>query len=100
MPLACSFSASPSALFIPPAASTNLSWICTGGLGATACTVSKAGGAVLTTGGATGSVPNAPIVSTQYNLNCTNSGTGTTDSKAVSVTVNGLIIKEIPPVRN
>jgi hypothetical protein len=99
-PFSCTFQAAPTALFIPPAASTNLSWMCLGGSGFTSCTVRKVGGVVLATGGASGNVSNSPPATSQYSLNCTNSGTSATDNKTVTVTVNGLIIHEIPPVPN
>jgi hypothetical protein len=96
-PFSCTMSATPAALFTPPAASVNLSWTCSGGAGVTNCTVRKVAGAVLISGGGAGSVSNTPAASSQYSLTCTNSGTGTTDTKTVTVTVNGLLFHEVSP---
>jgi hypothetical protein len=96
-PFSCTFSATPAALFTPPAASVNLSWSCSGGAGVTNCTVRKVGGPLLISGGGAGSVSNTPAASSQYSLTCTNSGTVTTDTKTITVTVNGLLFHEVSP---
>jgi len=69
----CTFSASPTSLFVPPARSTTLSWSCEQ---PTTCTVgvidTPRAGTQVTAGGQSGSGSDAPPFSTTYRLGCAN----------------------------
>lgn len=66
---ACTFSASPVALYVPPPKDTGLTWGCEQ---PTSCTITSDtdGGAVIGTGGTSGTVMHQPAHSTTYRLSC------------------------------